>query len=94
MTRFMIALPLGLATLAAGPAFANDLRDQVRAGVAERTEARLEARDTLPPGQAAEARIASIDARLDWREEVNAQCLRPDVRLIRRGTRIDARLTE
>jgi hypothetical protein len=94
MTRLMIALPLTLATLAAGPALSETLRDQVRESVAERTEARLETRETLPPGQAAEHRLDVIDTRLDRREEVTAPRLRPDIRLIRRGTRIETRLAD
>jgi hypothetical protein len=96
MTRLMIALPLTLATLAAGPALSETLRDQVRESVAERTEARLETRETLPPGQAAEHRLDVIDTRLDRREEVDwhTTSAGPTSGSIRRGTRIETRLAD
>jgi hypothetical protein len=94
MTRLMIALPLTLAAFAAGPALSETLRDQVRAGVAERTEARLDARELLPSGAAAENRLNVIDTRLDRREIVGTPRLRPDIRLVRRGTRIETRLAD
>jgi hypothetical protein len=94
MTRLMIALPLTLAAFAAGPALSETLRDQVRAGVAEQTEARLDARELLPSGAAAENRLNVIDTRLDRREIVGTPRLRPDIRLVRRGTRIETRLAD
>jgi hypothetical protein len=78
MTRLMIALPLTLAAFAAGPALSETLRDQVRAGVAEQTEARLDARELLPSGAAAENRLDVIDTRLDRREIVG--CTAPQAR--------------
>jgi hypothetical protein len=95
MTRLAIALPLVLlAPFAAAPAMAEGWRDTVLAGVAERTTARVEARETIPAGAYASPRLETLDARIAQRAEAGAPRLRPDVRLVRRTTRIEGRLAD
>lgn len=94
MKRLLIILPFGLVTLAAAPAMAEDFRDLILSGVAERTEARVAARDPLPPGDRAEERLGNIDARLTARDERGAPRIRPDIRLTRQATRIEGRLSQ
>lgn len=91
MTRLILALPLALL---AAPVAAEDWRATVLGHVSERTQQRIDARDTLPAGPNAEARLDVIDTRLDRRAEVGAPRLRPDIRLERRSTRIGARLAD
>jgi hypothetical protein len=91
--KLVLALAL-LGPLSAAPAAATDWRDGVLDAVAERTAERVAARETLPAGDHAEERIDAMTARLAAREEAGALRIRPDIRLVRRTTRIESRLAD